>query len=323
MKRQKQEAFPSNPEIIFMGTPDFSVPALEALVENGHNVLSVVTQPDRPKGRGKKIVPPPVKTVAVEFGLEVLQPENASDENFCGLIRQRDPDLLIVVAFGQVLKGNLLKIPRCGAINIHASLLPKYRGAAPIQRAILNYETVTGLTSMRMDEGLDTGPILLQEEISIHRDETAGELHDRLALLSGPFLLKTLNEMAENRLTERPQNNEQATYAPKLDRSISEVNWNKSASEISAIIRALDPWPGAFTTFKGKRVKLFSSSIEGEGRIDLYPGRVSGLSEEALYVETGEGIVVIRELQLPGKGRLAAGDFLRGFPLDRGAVLGR
>jgi len=323
MKRQKKETFPSNPEIIFMGTPDFSVPALEALLENGHNVISVVTQPDRPKGRGRKLVPPPVKTLAVEFGLEVLQPERASDEDFCGLIRERDPDVLIVVAFGQVLKSNLLEIPRCGAINIHASLLPKYRGAAPIQRAILNDETVTGLTSMLVDEGLDTGPILLQEEVPIRRDETAGELHDRLALLSGPFLLKTLHEMAENRLTERPQHNEQATYAPKLDRSISEVNWNQSASEISAIIRALDPWPGAFTTFKGKRVKLFSSSIEEEGQIDLFPGRVAGLSEEALYVETGEGIVLIRELQLPGKGRLTAGDFLRGFPLDRGAVLGR
>ena len=323
MKGQNLENFPERPGIIFMGTPDFSVPALKALLSHGHNVLAVVTQPDRPKGRGRRLIPPPVKRVAVEFGLEVLQPEKASDQRFCEVINGKGPDVLIVVAFGQILKDNLLGIPGWGAVNIHASLLPRYRGAAPIQRAILNDETVTGLTSMRLDEGMDTGPILLQEEIPINRDETAGQLHDRLAEHSGPFLLKTLHEMAENRLTERKQDNAGATYAPKLDRSMSEVRWDQPARAVSAQIRALDPWPGAYTLVGGKTIRLFSSGVENVDRTDVQPGRVVGHSEDALHVETGEGIVLIRELQTPGKSRLGAGDFLRGFSLDRGTLLGR
>ncbi|MCP4681255.1 MAG: methionyl-tRNA formyltransferase [Desulfobacterales bacterium] len=314
--------FPVRPKIIFMGTPDFAVVALKALVKHGHNVLAVVTQPDRPGGRGRKVLPSPVKQIALECQMEVLQSENVSDEHFCDIIRGKTPDLLIIVAFGQILRKNLLDIPKWGTLNVHASLLPKYRGAAPIHWAILNNETKTGLTAMRMDEGLDTGPVLLQEEVAIHTDETTGELHDRLAGLSGEFLQKTLQGLAENRLTEQSQDETQSVYAPKIDRHMSFVEWARPAQSISALIRALDPRPGAYTTLRGKEIKLFSSSVKDEERVDVIPGRVAGYFEGALEVETGKGLVRIREMQISGKKRLTANDFIRGFPLDKGTILG-
>ncbi len=306
-----------------MGTPDFAVPPLRGLIENGHNVLAVVTQPDRPRGRGRKVAASPVKRVAIEYRLEVLQPEKASDRQFCEVVRRKGPDLLIVVAFGQILRDELLDIPRWGAINIHASLLPKYRGAAPIQWAILNNESKTGLTAMRMDKGLDTGPILFQEEVVIGKDETAGGLFERLSGQSGGFLLKTLKGLEEGRLKETPQDNARASYAPKIKREICFVNWDQPAHNVSALIRALDPWPGALTTLEGKEVKLFSARVIDKERLDTVPGRVSRQTEEALEVETARGVLEIRELQMPGKKRLVAGDFLRGFPLEEGTVLGR
>lgn len=305
-----------------MGTPDFAVPSLSGLVEHGHNILAVVTQPDRPRGRGRKILASPVKSLAVEQELEVLQPRNASDPAFCEVIRRKGPDLLVVVAFGQILKDELLEIPTWGALNIHASLLPKYRGAAPIHWAILNNETQTGLTAMRMDGGLDTGPILLQEKVSIGKDETAGQLHDRLSGLSADFLLKTLRGLGENRLREKPQDHASATYAPKIDRQISLVNWHQPARAIFALIRALDPWPGAVTKLGSREIKLFSPRVGDEKRLDTVPGRVIGRSKDGLEVETARGVIEIRELQIPGKKRLVAGDFLRGFPLEDGTVLG-
>jgi len=322
MENSHKGGFPDQPKIIFMGTPDFAVPSLKSLVKDGHKVLSVVTQPDRPKGRGRKLFPSPVKQVAQEYGIKILQPEKASDEQFCDTIRSLEPDLLIVVAFGQILKNNLLMIPSWGALNIHASLLPKYRGAAPIHWAILNNETKTGLTAMRMDEGLDTGPVLLQEEVVIHEHETAGSLHDRLAGMSGDFIIKTLKGLAENRLKEMHQDPNEATYATKIDRGMSLIKWDRPANAISGLIRALDPWPGAFTTLEGKEIKLFSSRVTGKEARDELPGRVAGQSEGVLLVETGKGLIEIMELQIPGKKRLPAGDFLRGFTLERGTMLG-
>ena len=322
METKDRQIFPARPKIIFMGTPDFSVPSLKALIDHGHNVQAVITQPDRPKGRGRKMVPSPVKQVATQNRLDVLQPEKASDEQFCDLIRSKAPDILIVVAFGQLLKKNLLSIPRWGVLNIHASLLPKYRGAAPIHWAILNNEPTTGLTAMRMDEGLDTGPMLLKEVLPIGSDETAGELHDRLARLSVDFLLKTLDGLAKNQLTPKPQDHTIASFAPKIDRSMSLINWNQPAQAVSALIRALDPWPGAFTIIKGKEIKLFSSRVIDEERPDIMPGRVLGHADGALEVETSNGVVQIRELQLPGKKRLSANEFMRGFSLDKGIILG-
>jgi methionyl-tRNA formyltransferase len=232
------------------------------------------------------------------------------------------PDLLIVVAYGQILKKRLLDIPRWGVLNIHASLLPKYRGAAPIQRVILNNETKTGLTAMRLDEGLDSGPILLQEETPIQANETAGELHDRLSAISAPFLIKTLEGLVENRLEERPQEDSQATYAAKIDPDMSLVQWDQQAEHLWSLIRALDPWPGAFSTLKGKKIKLFSSRLVDRDREGLTPGRIAGENSGALHVETGRGVLGIREVQLVGKKRLPVTDFLRGYPVPVGTRFG-
>ncbi len=322
MENSHYGGFPDRPEIIFMGTPDFAVPSLKTLIKEGHKLISVVTQPDRPKGRGRKLILSPIKRVAQEYGIRILQPEKASDRQFCDTIRSLKPELLIVAAFGQILKNNLLMIPRWGALNIHASLLPKYRGAAPIHWAILNNEKKTGLTAMRMDEGLDTGPILLQEEVAIIENETAGSLHDRLAGLSGDFIIRTLKGLAENRLKEMNQDPNEATYASKIDRGMSLIKWDRSANEISGLIRALDPWPGAFTTLQGEKIKLFSSRVTAKEAHYKVPGKVAGQSTNSLLVETGKGVLEIGELQISGKKRLPAADFLRGFALEQGTVLG-
>jgi len=305
-----------------MGTPDFAVPSLNALIEHGYDILAVITQPDKPTGRGRKMRPSPVKRLATGRGIEILQPKSVSTPEFCKKIRLMAPDLLVVVAFGQILRKDFLHIPKWGAINIHASLLPKYRGAAPIHWAILNDERRTGLTAMKMDEGLDSGPIICQQEIPIMSDETAGNLHDRLARMSGDFLIKTLKGLAENRLKETSQNGSLATYASKIGRDMSLIKWKQSAQTISALIRALDPWPGAYTRLGEKDIKLFSSLVSDENRTNGIPGRVAGYSEGILEVETGKGVVGIRELQAPGKRRLSAKDFLRGFPLDKDTLLG-
>jgi methionyl-tRNA formyltransferase len=322
MKGPPKNKLPENPRIVFMGTPDFAVPGLKGLFENGYPIISVITQPDRKKGRGRKVVPSSVKQAALAYGLEVLQPQRVSSPEFCEKIRKRDPDIFVVIAFGQVLKKNFLDIPNWGSLNIHASLLPKYRGAAPIHCAILNHEKKTGLTAMKMDEGLDTGPILLQKEVAILPDETAGQLHDRLAGISTDFLLKTLEGLIKGRLEGYPQDDSEATYASKIDRGMSRVKWNQSAKTISSFIRALDPWPGAVTTAGDKNIKLYSSRVVDEKNTEGVPGRISGISDGALQVETGKGIVHIRELQAPGKRRLPAEEFIRGFSLQKRMVLG-
>jgi methionyl-tRNA formyltransferase len=305
-----------------MGTPEFAVPTLKALIDHGHDIAAVATQPDRPKGRGRKTAISPVKSIALEHGIEVLQPERASDEQFCERVKNIQPELIIVVAFGQILRKHLLTIPKRGVINIHASILPKYRGAAPIQWAILNNESATGLTIMRMDEGLDTGPILLQDEIPVLKDETAARLHNRLALMAGELIIKFLSLMADNPLEEVSQDDSLATYAPKIERDMCLIDWEDSATRVSSLIRALDPKPGAHTLLQGKQIKLFSPRVEGESGPEGIPGRVAGL-KGGLHVETGKGQVEIREIQYPGKKRLPAHDFLRGFSIPVGTVLGQ
>jgi methionyl-tRNA formyltransferase len=306
-----------------MGTPQFAVPALEALIHQGHDILGVVTQPDRPKGRGRKLASSPVKALAVTHQLEVLQPQKAWDEHFCEQVRGMRPDLIIVVAFGQILKRNLLTVPEWGIINIHASLLPKYRGAAPIQWAILNNESKTGLTVMRMDEGLDTGPILFQREVPILQEETAGQLHDRLSQLAGDVIIKALAHMAKTQVNEIPQDDSSAIYASKIERSDSLIDWKQPANRISCLVRALDPRPGAYTLLEGKQIKLFSSTVVDKSGLDGVPGRVVRHTREAIHVDTGQGMIGIREIQYPGKKRLSVSDFLRGFPLPEGTMFGK
>ena len=323
MTNPSKRKFPSKPRIIFMGTPQFAVPTLEALIHQGHDILAVVTQPDRPKGRGRKLASSAVKESAVAHQLEVLQPQRAGDDQFCEQVRKMKPYLIIVVAFGQILKRNLLDIPEWGIINIHASLLPKYRGAAPIQWAILNNEPKTGLTVMRMDEGLDTGPILFQREVPILQDETAWQLHDRLSQLAGDVMVKAISHMAKNQVEEIPQDDSLATYASKIEKSDSLVDWKQPAMRISCLIRALDPKPGAYTLLEGKQVKLFSPTVVDKRALDGVPGRVVRHTSEAIHVDTGQGMIGIREIQYPGKKRLSISDFLRGFPLPEGTVFGK
>lgn len=316
------EGFPLRPRLIFMGTPDFAVPTLRALLDHNENVLAVVTQPDKPQGRGKRVVPSPVKALALERKIQVLQPEKASSPVFCDQIQALNPDLIIVVAFGQILKKRLLEIPRLGALNIHASLLPKLRGPAPIQRAIMQNEKTTGLTVIRMDEGMDTGPILFQKEVGVMEDETAGHLHDRLSEMAGDLMVKSLRSLSQGPVPERPQSGADATYAPKIDRGTGLVVWSEPAQQVSALIRALDPRPGAYTLWKGQEIKLFSSTVMNETLEQGVPGRVRGRKDECLVVETGQGLVGIREMQVAGKKRLPAAEFLRGVPVPEGSVLG-
>jgi methionyl-tRNA formyltransferase len=308
--------------LVFMGTPSFAVPALQALLDHDYNVLAVVTQPDRPKGRGRKLTPPPVKEAALQHGLEILQPEKASSPDFCEAIRARNPDLLVVLAFGQILRKPLLQIPAWGALNIHGSLLPKYRGAAPIQWAILNQERITGLTAMRMDEGVDTGPIFLHKEVAILSDETYGHLQDRLADFAGKFLIETLRALSEGRVEEREQDHTLATMAPKIERDMGLIRWEEPAGKISALIRALDPWPGAFTIVKGREVKVFSARLVREDGLGTVPGRVMGVGDRGICLETGRGLLEIGVLQLQGKKRLPAREFVKGFSVPPGTVFG-
>ncbi len=323
MKGVPRNEFPARPRLVFMGTPEFAVPTLKALLEKGHRVLAVVTQPDRPKGRGRGIEPSPVKRFAVAHRVQVLQPQKASEDLFCETLRRIEPDLVVVIAFGQILQKKVLTIPKWGVINVHASLLPKLRGAAPIPWAILNEETLTGLTVMQMDEGLDTGPILLQKEVRILERETAGELHDRLSILAGELMVETLKGLTENRVIQTPQDHGLATYAPKINKDLAIVDWTHSARKLSALIRGLDPRPGACTLLRGMELKLFSPTLVGEEMANRVPGRVAGYGLGLLLVETGRGRIGIGELQCPGKKRLAAADFLRGFPVPEGTLLGK
>ena len=304
-------------KIVFMGTPEFAVPSLKKLIEAEYDIVAVVTQPDRPKGRGRRIKPPPIKELALKYGLNVLQPERASDKDFLDRIKRKKPDFIIVVAYGQILPKEFLEIPRFFSINLHPSLLPKYRGAAPIQWAIMNDDPVTGVTVIKMTEKVDAGPILLQKEVPILPDETAGSLHDRLSEIGADLLIDAIKGIIDGKIKEKEQEEDKATFAPKIDRELSKIDWERSAKEISARIRALDPWPGAISYINDKEIKLFSSSCIDKGYKGI-PGRVNSIEDEGVIVETGNGLVLIRELQVPGRKRLKAKEFLRGFSLKKG-----
>jgi methionyl-tRNA formyltransferase len=314
---------PEHPGIIFMGTPEFAVYSLNSLIDGGHDIRAVVTQPDRPRGRGRTVTASPVKQAALEHSIKVMQPAKVSEAGFLTELKELAPDLIIVVAFGQILKKPLLEMPVWGVINIHASLLPKYRGAAPIQRVILNNESSTGLTIMKMDEGLDTGAILFQKEIQILKDETAGRLHDRLAEKSGHFLMEFLKNMIRGQIGERPQDPLLATYADKIDKEMSRIDWSRDAMDISALIRGLDPSPGAQTTMGDVNVKLFASTVLDDSRPGTAPGKVLDNVDGLLRIGTGRGIVGVKEIQYPGKKRLPVKEFLMGHHLPEGTILGQ
>ena len=315
-------SFPSRPRIIFMGTPDFAVPTLQGLLHEKYEILSVVTQPDRPKGRGQQLTPSPVKMSAEENNLSILQPQKL-DNSFLNLVLDLAPDLLIVVAFGQIIPGTVLNSAKWGGINIHGSLLPHYRGSAPIQWAVINNEKTTGLTTMFMDEGLDTGPILMQQEVGILEGETAGMLHDRLSSMAPGLLMKTLEGLANGLITERAQDNSHATFAPKLTKEQGLIHWSWPAERVYGLIRGLDPWPGAFTYHNEKMLKLFGCSLAGDKQAVSVPGQIKDLNEQGFEIETGQGSIIIEEIQASGKKRLPVKEFQRGSTLSVGSILGK
>lgn len=307
--------------IVFMGTPEFSVESLLRLHTSRHTLSLVVTQPDRPKGRGRKIHPPPVKTMALSLGLEVIQPTSMGDPEFVERLERIRPDYLVVIAYGRILPRRLLDLPRMGAVNIHASLLPKYRGPAPIQRAVINGEKETGVTAMLMAAGLDTGDILLAERTAIEPDDTSGTLHDRLSRVGAEVLLRALEEFGAGRIRPAPQDHALATYAPLLKKEDGRIDWSRSAQSIECLIRGMDPWPGAFVFLKDHRLKIFKGKALPGDSPEGPPGRVLPGSPDELLVAAGKGLLSVLELQGASGKRLKVHEFLRGFPVAPGTVL--
>ena len=301
-------------KIVFMGTPDFAVPTLESLMKGGHEVIAAVTQPDKPKGRGKAVLMTPVKEKALEYDIPVYQPVKARDPEFIALLEEMNPDCIVVVAFGQILPKAILDIPKYGCINVHASLLPKYRGAAPIQWAVIDGEEKSGVTTMLMDEGLDTGDMLEKIEYVLDENETGGSLFDKLSTLGGELILSTLEKIEDGTITRTPQGESVTSYAKMLQKSMGKIDWSMEAVKIERLIRGLNPWPSAYTSLKGKTVKIWAAKVE-EGQTTGNPGRVT-VTKDKLLVETGEGFLSITELQLEGKKRMETAAFLRGFTVE-------
>ncbi len=306
--------------IIFMGTPDFAVPALKALVENRRRVSLVVTQPDRPSGRGRKVLPPAVKKFALKTGLPFIQPDSIKSDASLEKIASYEPDLFVVVAYGRVLPKKLLALPPDGTINIHASLLPKYRGPAPIQWAIINREKQTGVTAMFMDEGLDTGDILSAKKTDITPSDTSSSLHDRLALLGAELLIETLRHFEAGQIKPVAQDPHQASYAPMLKKTDGCIDWKKPPEVLEAFIKGMNPWPGAFTFHAQKRLKILKARTL-PGKADQLPGTVlKGFAGE-LRIAAGGGVISITEIQGDSGKRLSAEAFLRGYDLPPGSLL--
>jgi len=310
---------PDQLRTVFMGTPDFALATFQGLIEAGCDLVGVFTQPDRPSGRGNRLTPPPVKLLAAQHGIPVFQPIKLRQPEAVEQLRALQPELIVVVAYGQILPKSVLEIPRCGCINVHASLLPAYRGAAPINRAIIDGCRETGVTTMFMDVGLDTGDMLVKRRLSIGPDETAGELHDRLALLGREAMEETLSRLAAGSLERTPQDDRLSSYAPMLKKEEGQIDWSRPAPQLHNQVRGLDPWPGAFTHLDGEVLKLAATHPEsGQGEA----GTVLASSAAGVLVACGEGALLVGELQLPGRRRLPATEFLRGRPFPPGTRLG-
>lgn len=304
--------------IIFMGTPDFAVPSLRNLLKSEHRVIAVVTQPDKAKGRGKKLSPPPVKVVAEEAGIMTLQPTTIKSDAFYDVLRSFKPDLIVVVAYGKILPAEILNLPPLGCINVHGSLLPRHRGAAPIQWAVISGDKTTGVTIMQMNEGMDTGDILLPAAIDMAHDDTAGALFEKLAQLGAETLITALARLRNNDLPPRQQSDDGATKAPPLKKEMGLIDWNKPAVDLHCLIRGLDPWPSAYTFLGDTRYRLFSPKVVNKDG-DAPPGTVLLADSNGILVATGSNAILIRELQPEGKRRLSAEAFLCGNPLPAGS----
>ncbi|KAB2954472.1 methionyl-tRNA formyltransferase [Heliorestis acidaminivorans] len=306
--------------ILFMGTPDFAVPTLQALVEAGYEIPLVVSRPDRKRGRGQKTMPSPVKKVAQELSIPVLHPAKL-DQDFIEILQKEKIDLGVVVAFGRILPPDLLKALPKGWINVHASLLPAYRGAAPIHRAVMAGEQETGITTMLMSEGLDEGDMLLQEKIAVHEDDTVGKVHDQLALVGASLLVKTLKKLEQGQLKPQPQNHEEATYASMLYVEDEQINWQESAEKIHNQVRGMNPWPGASMKDNGKIVKVFKGCLRKEGLAlegNGQPGEIIAITGEEVAVATGQGLYWLQEVRPAGSKTMTAGAYVRGRRIAKG-----
>lgn len=301
--------------VIFMGTPEFAVPTLNKLHECGHNIQLVVTQPDKPSGRGKKLKKSEVKEAAESLNLPVFQPDKIKKPENIEELKKYNPDVIVVVAYGQILSKEILELPKYGCINVHASLLPKLRGAAPLNWAIINGETTTGVTTMQMDVGLDTGDMLLKSEVEIDENMNVGELHDILMEKGADLLIKTLEKLEKNELVPQKQDDSLSNYAPMFNNENRKINWNKSAKEIHDLIRGLSPWPTAYFSMDDKTVKVYESIYTNE-KTNHQPGFVIKVDNEGIYVAANEGTVILKEIQMPGKNKMKVDAYLRGnkFP---------
>lgn len=316
MKKRKKH----NMRVIFMGTPDFAVGTLEEIIRAGHEVVLVVTQPDKPKGRGNAMQFPPVKECALEHGIEVFQPARIKEDANVEYLKTYHPDIIIVAAFGQLLSQRILEMPKYGCVNIHASLLPKYRGAAPIQWAVINGDAITGVTTMRMDVGLDTGDMIAKREVRIAEDETGGSLFDKLAEVGAKLCVETMEMLENGTATFTPQNNEASTHTRMITKELGNIDWNRPAVEIERLIRGLNPWPSAYTHLNNKTFKIWKAKVVF-GDDSCQPGCIIRVDKNHLVVQTKEGALELLEVQLEGKKRMDIASFLRGYPVETGMLL--
>lgn len=307
-------------KIIFMGTPQFAVPTLESLHEAGYDINLVITQKDKPKGRGKKILYTPVKEKAIGLGLEVFQPDSINSPESIEKISSIEPDFIVVVAYGQILKKSVLEIPKYGCYNVHASLLPKYRGAAPINWAIINGEKETGITIMEMEEGLDTGDIVLAEAIPIEEMDDSISIHDKLSILGGKLIVEALDGIAAGRLGKTPQDHSQSSYASMLSKDMGKINWNSNGEDIINLIRGLKPWPSAYTDYNGEIVKVHKASLADEIN-DGVCGQIVKVDKKGIYVNAKDRIVLLEEIQFPNKRKMTVEEYLRGNSIEKGITL--
>ncbi|AVD37586.1 methionyl-tRNA formyltransferase [Clostridioides difficile] len=308
-------------KIVFMGTPDIAVPCLQKIIDEKYEILGVVTQPDKPKGRGKKLGMSPVKELAIENNIPVYQPVKARDKEFIDTIKSLNPDVIVVVAFGQILPKGILEIPKFGCINVHVSLLPKYRGAAPINWVIINGEEKTGVTTMYMDEGLDTGDMILKTEVNLDENITAGELHDKMMNIGAETLKETLRLIEEGNAPREVQNHEEFSYAPIMNKSLGNIDFSKSAREIHNLVRGVNPWPSAYTTYNDVIMKVWKTKVLDE-KSTKDAGTIIDVSKDGIKVSTIDNVLLIEEIQMPNKKRMLVGEYIKGNTIETGLVLG-
>jgi len=313
---------------VFMGTPEIAATVLKSVLTSRHEVVAVVTQPDKPKGRGHEMAFPPVKEVALDAGIPVLQPQRARDEAFIEELKALQPDIILVAAYGKLLPKAILDMPKFGCINVHASLLPKYRGASPIQWAVLNGDEKSGVTIMHMAEEMDTGDIIMTKEVVLEKEETAGSLHDKLAEIGGPLLLDAMDALETGCAPRIRQNHEEATYVKMLDKTMGNLDFSQPAVQLERFIRGLNPWPTAYTKLDGKLLKFWRAEVVPAAEAvktgrDASAGTVISVAKDSFDVLTGDGVLRICELQIEGKRKMTAEEFLRGYKLETGTVLGR